>query len=215
MLAAIVIKSFMLIYRFPLFALFYSSPQESIHRWFCFRDVTWKQLFFQCSVVEIILWKNVVKISVQYTESCFICCGQFRHGEKREELLRVAVGEENERFIFSFLLSFFFHVYFCHLTFERNRVLEVGHSQLFFSPPLTLNLIVSSVVYSLSQVQLFCKPIDCSPPGSSAQGISQARILEWVAISSLGDPLDLGIEPMSPALADRFFTTESPGKPHS
>ena len=38
------------------------------------------------------------------------------------------VGEENERFIFSFLLSFFFHVYFCHLTFERNRVLEVGHS---------------------------------------------------------------------------------------
>ena len=27
-------------------------------------------------------------------------------------------------------------------------------------------------------------PMDCSPPGSSAHGISQARILEWVAISS-------------------------------
>ena len=26
-------------------------------------------------------------------------------------------------------------------------------------------------------------PVDCSPPGSSVQGISQARILEWVAIS--------------------------------
>ena len=26
-------------------------------------------------------------------------------------------------------------------------------------------------------------PIDCSPPGSSVPGISQARILEWVAIS--------------------------------
>ena len=26
-------------------------------------------------------------------------------------------------------------------------------------------------------------PIDCSPPGSSVQGILQARILEWVAIS--------------------------------
>ena len=25
-------------------------------------------------------------------------------------------------------------------------------------------------------------PMDCSPPGSSVQGISQARILEWVAI---------------------------------
>ena len=26
--------------------------------------------------------------------------------------------------------------------------------------------------------------MDCSPPGSSDHGISQARILEWVAISS-------------------------------
>ena len=29
-----------------------------------------------------------------------------------------------------------------------------------------------------------CDPMDCSPPGSSACGIFQARILEWVAISS-------------------------------
>ena len=28
-----------------------------------------------------------------------------------------------------------------------------------------------------------CNPMDCSPPGSSVHGISQARILEWVAIS--------------------------------
>ena len=28
-----------------------------------------------------------------------------------------------------------------------------------------------------------CDPLDCSPPGSSVHGISQARILEWVAIS--------------------------------
>ena len=27
-----------------------------------------------------------------------------------------------------------------------------------------------------------CDPMDCSPPGSSVRGISQARILEWVAI---------------------------------
>ena len=26
-------------------------------------------------------------------------------------------------------------------------------------------------------------PMDCSPPGSSAHGIFQARILEWVAIA--------------------------------
>ena len=29
-----------------------------------------------------------------------------------------------------------------------------------------------------------CDPMDCSPPGSSVHGIFQARILEWVAISS-------------------------------
>ena len=29
-----------------------------------------------------------------------------------------------------------------------------------------------------------CHPIDCSPAGSSVHGILQARILEWVAISS-------------------------------
>ena len=28
-----------------------------------------------------------------------------------------------------------------------------------------------------------CDPVDCTPPGSSVHGISQARILEWVAIS--------------------------------
>ena len=28
-----------------------------------------------------------------------------------------------------------------------------------------------------------CDPMGCSPPGSSVQGIFQARILEWVAIS--------------------------------
>ena len=27
----------------------------------------------------------------------------------------------------------------------------------------------------------FCNPMDCSPPGSSDHGISQARILKWVA----------------------------------
>ena len=40
------------------------------------------------------------------------------------------------------------------------------------------------VVQSLSHVQLFCDPMDCSKPGSSVHGILQAKILEWVAISS-------------------------------
>ena len=45
-----------------------------------------------------------------------------------------------------------------------------------------------------------CDPLDCSPPGSSVQGILQARILEWVAIlSSPGNLSDLGIKPRYPA----------------
>ena len=60
-------------------------------------------------------------------------------------------------------------------------------------------------------------PVDCSPPGSSVRGISQARTLEWTAISfSRGLP-DPGNEPTSlasSALADGFFTTVPPEKSH-
>ena len=37
---------------------------------------------------------------------------------------------------------------------------------------------------TLSRVRLSVTPTDCSPPGSTVHGIFQARILEWVAISS-------------------------------
>ena len=44
-----------------------------------------------------------------------------------------------------------------------------------------------------------CDSMDCSAPGSSVHGFSQARILECVAISSLGDLSDPGMESVSPA----------------
>ena len=49
-------------------------------------------------------------------------------------------------------------------------------------------------------------PRDFSPPYSSVPGISQARLLEQVAISSPGDLPDPRIKPTSPALAGGFFT---------
>ena len=52
----------------------------------------------------------------------------------------------------------------------------------FFSPTFLLS----------SFVQLFCHRIDCSLPGSSVRGISQARLLEWVPFSSPGDIPDPG-----------------------
>ena len=63
---------------------------------------------------------------------------------------------------------------------------------------------------SLPLCLTLCNPMDCSPPGSSVQGILQARILEWVAMPSPGDLPDPGIKHMSltsPVLAGRFFTT--------
>ena len=54
--------------------------------------------------------------------------------------------------------------------------------------------------------------MDCSPSGSSVHGISQVRILEWVAISSSRGSSQPGIESMSLALAGGFFTTEPAGK---
>ena len=70
-------------------------------------------------------------------------------------------------------------------------------------------------VYSLSCVQL-CDPINCSPPGSSVHGVSQARTLEWVAISfSRGSSRPRDWTWVS--CINRwifFFTVESPGEPH-
>ena len=45
-----------------------------------------------------------------------------------------------------------------------------------------------------------CNLMDCSPPGSSVHGISQASIPEWVAVPSPKDLPIPGIEPASPAL---------------
>ena len=48
---------------------------------------------------------------------------------------------------------------------------------------LTLSILGFIVaVQSLSCTRLFGDPMDHRPPGSSVHGISQARVLEWVAI---------------------------------
>ena len=70
---------------------------------------------------------------------------------------------------------------------------------------------MSVCAHLLSHVQFDL--MDCSPPGSSVHGIFQARILEWVAISSPGDLSNPGMESMSLALAGRFYNAESLGSP--
>ena len=71
----------------------------------------------------------------------------------------------------------------------------------------------AALLFSHSVVSNSCDSMNCSPPGSSVHGISQTRILEWVAISfSRGsyrprDPIQVS------CLAGEFFTAEPPGKP--
>ena len=70
-----------------------------------------------------------------------------------------------------------------------------------FAP--TESLCIYLHVYSVMSDSL--DPMNGSPPGFSVYGIFQAKILEWVPISSN--------QTVSPALIGRFFTTELPGKP--
>ena len=53
--------------------------------------------------------------------------------------------------------------------------------------------------------------MDCSLPGSSVHGISQARILEWVAIAFSGDLHNPGIEPRCPTLQADLVITKISG----
>ena len=56
-------------------------------------------------------------------------------------------------------------------------------------------------------------PVDCGPPGSSVHGVSQSRILEWVAISFSRRLPDPGIEPGSSAWQADSLPSKPPGKP--
>ena len=59
-----------------------------------------------------------------------------------------------------------------------------------------------------------CYLVDNSPPGSSAHGILQARILEWVAISSCRGSSQPRDRTCVSCIAGKFLTTEPPGKPY-
>ena len=83
-----------------------------------------------------------------------------------------------------------------------------GHLKFF---PLSFYLLFFKSRYNLYGCCLvakscltLCNLMDCSPPSSFVHGISQARILEWVAI-----PFSRG----SSCMAGRFFTAELLGKP--
>ena len=62
-----------------------------------------------------------------------------------------------------------------------------------------------NVLLLLSHVQLFATPIACIPSGFSVHGASEARILEWIAISFSRDFPDPWMEPTSFARQANFL----------
>ena len=64
---------------------------------------------------------------------------------------------------------------------------------------------------SLQSCLTLCHSMDCSPPGSSVNGILQARILEWVAISSSRGSswtMDWSHTACDSCISDGIFTAE-------
>ena len=55
---------------------------------------------------------------------------------------------------------------------------------------IIIRLVILSIIRGVCACEVtqlcptLCDPMDCSPPGSCVHGILQARILEWVAVSS-------------------------------
>ena len=74
------------------------------------------------------------------------------------------------------------------------------------------NMHVYLFAYLLSCVQL-CSPLDCSKPGSSVHVISQARILEWVAMPSSRGSSQPSDQIQASRTAGGFFTIWATRKP--
>ena len=65
---------------------------------------------------------------------------------------------------------------------ETNDTTLMAESEELKSLLMKVN--AAAAAKSFQSWPTLCDPIDSSPPGSSVPGILQARILEWVAISS-------------------------------
>jgi len=69
-------------------------------------------------------------------------------------------------------------------------------------------IIFDIVIQSLSYVQLFCNPMDYSPPAKLPMGFHRQKYWSGLPFPSPGNLPDPWIKPTSPALAGGFFTAE-------
>ena len=72
-----------------------------------------------------------------------------------------------------------------------------------------ISLFMKAKVLVAQLYPTLCNPMDCSPLGSSAHGILQARIMEWVAITFSRE----SSQPRDSALPADSLSSEPQGKP--
>ena len=81
----------------------------------------------------------------------------------------------------------YLHIHIDTCDYIRQSITErEKHENIFLWQFLFLSVSYHGIVLCLATQPCLtlCDPMDCSPPGSSVHGILQARILEWVAMSS-------------------------------
>ena len=95
---------------------------------------------------------------------------------------------------------------------DRRETARVFYLPALYLSPVSCSEILCCICACMCAqlCPILCDPLDHRPPGSSLLGIFQARILEWVGISSsrgsFFNPFDPSIESTSLALcADPFY----------
>ena len=87
-----------------------------------------------------------------------------------------------------------------------------------FAPSIQNLSKVCCVCSATKSCQILCNPVDCSPPGSTAHGISQVRTVVWVAmLSSRGYSWPRNRTHISyvSCIKGGFFTTGPPERPYT
>ena len=98
------------------------------------------------------------------------------------------------------------------LTQESNLcLLCLLHWQASSSPLTPPGKLLCTLLSAAKLCLTLCDSLDCSPPGSSVHGISQARILERLPFPTPQDLPNPGIEPRSSALQADALTSEPRG----
>ena len=103
-------------------------------------------------------------------------------------------------------------IFFCS---SRHKVSD--HLWLLFMRPFPTQSVVKSPGggnWVFQSCSALCDPPDCTLPGSSVRGISQARILQWVVISSSRGSSQPRVLTHVSCIARRIFTTDPQAKPH-